>query len=291
MEAQKSLAEIFKGDTSTVFAIDLDAEIFQWACNGGFNAIGDAFSEGAVAFDMVSTLKRIQVMGSEGDLEIARSVIVRRHIMTRQETNPGAICAVCWTDSQNPVQMKCCHVYCVECFEHPCRSRASAIEREGRICCQGDQGMCEVAFSLEEIQEHLSSAAFEGVLEDSFASYIRRHPQDFRYCPTPDCSQVYRGSSSARIYTCSKCLCTTCTSCNIAHDGMPCAEYKDRESGGIEAFQRWKQKSGVKDCPKCQMPWRRLMVAMIWHAQVAGRTSCGCVWKRFHTATPAMRIW
>ncbi|KAK9328163.1 hypothetical protein V1520DRAFT_346832 [Lipomyces starkeyi] len=56
-------------------------------------------------------------------------------------------------------------------------------------------------FSLHELQDNLSSTAFEEILEPSFSTYVRCSPYIFRHCPNPACSQIYRASMAAKIRT------------------------------------------------------------------------------------------
>jgi predicted Zn-ribbon and HTH transcriptional regulator len=111
---------------------------------------------------------------------------------------------------------------------------------------------------IAELNQHLSSTAFEEVLEESFASHIRRRPDEYRFCPTPDCGFIYRSTTSAKTYTCPKCLEVTCTRCNDHHGPMTCADYKDLKSGGLEAFERFKKSMKIKDCPKCKTPIEKI---------------------------------
>ncbi len=157
-------------------------------------------------------------------------------------------CTICWTEAENPVLTGCNHLYCLDCFEDLCMSNGST--EEFVIRCQGESGNCKRAFPLQELQEHLSSAAFKGVLEASFASHIRRHPTKFRYCPTPDCGYVYRASADARMITYPKCLETVCVACHERHGLLTCAEFL----GGARAFRAYKRKRGIKDCPNCTTP-------------------------------------
>ena len=164
--------------------------------------------------------------------------------------NPDQDCTICWTEAENPVLTGCKHLYCLECFEDLCKSGGSA-DQELVIRCHGGMGKCQNIFSLPELQNRLSSAALEGVLEASFTSYVRCHPQSFRYCPTPDCGYVYRLSDTAVMQTCPKCLEVICRACHKQHGVLTCAEYKDLSSGGYEVFEKFKREKGIKDCPTC----------------------------------------
>ncbi|KAK4896959.1 hypothetical protein LTR27_005206 [Elasticomyces elasticus] len=129
---------------------------------------------------------------------------------------------------------------------------ADASGGEFSISCQGDMGACKKLLPLIELQNLLSSDALETSLETSFASYIRRRPQDFRYCPTPDCGYIYRASNKARTHTCIKCFEAICTACHERHPTISCAEYKYLASGDQAVFDKYKKTMNMKDCPKCK---------------------------------------
>ncbi len=202
-----------------------------------------------MAFDIISVPKRILITGSEADYKLALGMVAEK----KEVSQDGSVvedCAICWTPAEHAVVTRCKHTYCADCFERFCFNGASGAG-EFSIGCEGDSGKCGAAPALDELQEHLSSTTFEDLLEASFASYIRLHPQDFRYCPTPDCNQVYRATTSAGVFSCASCLAAVCTCCHVSHHGMTCAEHKDMASGGYEALALTKKRLGIKDCPKC----------------------------------------
>ena len=116
---------------------------------------------------------------------------------------------------------------------------------------------------LTELQAHLPSAALEDILETAFDIHVTRHLSDLRYCPTPDCGQMYcaasltghgddeAGASESPLFIYPACLAAVCMACNVSHDGLTCDEQRDRASGGYKALQATKEKLGNKDCPKC----------------------------------------
>lgn len=251
-EASRLLADLAREDSSTGHAIELDEQKFAWACHGGFKAISAALG-GVVAFDIISNPKRILVTGSDKDYKLALSMIANRK---REEDLPmrnttERDCVICWTEADNPIRTRCKHTYCADCFEMFCFSGATG---NGEFCirCAGDLSKRMEILALDELQEHLSPNTFADLLESSFKSHVRRHPQHFRYCPTPDCGQVYRATSSASVFSCSNCFTPVCTTCHVNHQGVTCAEHKDLESGGYEALERTKRQLGIKDCPKCK---------------------------------------
>ncbi|PNP82850.1 hypothetical protein FNYG_04081 [Fusarium nygamai] len=163
-------------------------------------------------------------------------------------------CAVCFCEADQALATSCGHVYCTICFVNMCQVEASTIG-DFSIKCIGDQGRCKKAVPLHEIQNLLLSEIFESVLEASFASFMRRHQDQLRYCATPACTQVYRiaqpETSVPPIFTCAKCMTATCTSCHVSHPRKTCAEYKGNESGGMAELLKAKEELGFKDCPKC----------------------------------------
>lgn len=237
--------------------IVLSSDAFHWACRGGFQALATRLGNNKATFDIVSTPKRILIRGSKADYIAALDIMVNRKSgPVKPRSDAQTECSVCWGEAENPIRTSCDHVYCPDCFSDMCRATSSKTT-EHRICCVGGQGSCDKVVPLWELQELLSSADFEEVLEGSFASYIRRHPADFQYCSTPDCGQIYRvaaseSAASSMIITCPQCMMPTCTSCHSAHPRMTCAEYKYRAGGGDEALERVKKELGAKDCPRCK---------------------------------------
>ena len=172
-----------------------------------------------------------------------------------------ADCAVCWTEAEEPIRTSCGHVYSGRCFTDMCQAEAS-VSTEYRIKCVSE-GRFGNILTLAELQECLSSAAFEDVLEAFFASYIRRHPASFRYCPKPDCGGIYRPAPEGNpltksIFTCDQCLKTTCTVCHCSNPDMTCAEDKYMKSGGDLALEKIKKELGVKDCPECKTAMEKI---------------------------------
>lgn len=258
-EAKRALTELAKEDSSSVFVIELDAEKLSWAFKGGYRAIAAAMGSEKVTLDIVSNPRRILVAGSKADFHIAQEILQGGEEASRAE--PGASsskdCAICWTEAENPVHTTCKHSYCSGCFEDLCLAGTSTLDPNPYIRCHGDGGKCGERLPLADLQEHLSSAALEDVLEAAFAAYLARHPNDLRYCPTPDCRQVYRAANpsghndSQLLFTCPACLVAICTACHFSHDGLTCAEHRDHATGGYKELQKTKQKLGIKDCPKC----------------------------------------
>ena len=189
-------------------------------------------------------------------------------------TKQDSDCSICWTEAENAVLTSCEHLYCLGCFEDLCMSGGST-EKEFVAKCQGDTGRCNHIFSLFELEDHLSSAAIDNILEASFTTYVRGHPQDFRYCPTPDCGNIYRTSIESVTQTCSKCLEIICRACHKQHGILTCAEFK-----------AYKRERGIKDCPKCSTPMEKTEGCNHMTCGGCGAHICWVCLKVFDTSGP-----
>ncbi|KAI0114192.1 hypothetical protein F4776DRAFT_638520 [Hypoxylon sp. NC0597] len=257
-EAQTAIVRLLENEKSEHFYIDLNAQELSWILRGGLKMIQDGVGPEKVNFNITSTPKRIIIVGTIGDHEVVTSIMNKKE-PTQKTTNilNNEDCSVCWNEAENPVKTGCHHVYCLDCFENLCMS-ATTQSTASKISCVGESGTCSKALSLPELQEHLSSTAFEELLEQSFASYIRLNPQSLKYCPSVDCGYVYRISDAPKMRTCPNCLVAVCTACQAQHGSMTCADYKDLSTGGLEAFERLKKERGIKDCPKCKTPLEKI---------------------------------
>ncbi|PQE03574.1 Zinc finger C6HC-type protein [Rutstroemia sp. NJR-2017a BVV2] len=255
-EAQRLIADLAKAESSTVHVIKLEVNEFWRAKHGAFQRIVSALGRLVASIDIISTTKRILITGSTEQYEKALAIMDGAQIdgsdAPIEESVVDQDCTICWTPAEKPIRTKCNHLYCLECFESMCSS-ASTSNNEFSICCQGDAGNCSKSFPLEELQDHLSSNTFEDMLAASLKSYIRRRPQEFAYCPNPNCDQIYRlGGATTNTRTCPKCLLQMCIACKSAHAGMTCAEYKYASSAEGQAFEKFKKEKGFKDCPRCK---------------------------------------
>ncbi|KAH8667774.1 hypothetical protein BGZ61DRAFT_483690 [Ilyonectria robusta] len=253
-KARDALLDAFGDSPSTSHFISLDEKSFQWAIRGGFRDLRDALGLENVILSILPTTKRIEVIGARASYDLAIDIMSGKKTVSQKQLEPAANdCSVCWTEAENALTTKCGHVYCLDCFENFCQS-ADTGHGGFNLKCLADEGSCGTVFGLPELQEHLSSLAFEELLASSAKSYVNTRPDEFRYCPTADCGRVYRVAPSDRpgVFTCPGCLKTVCTSCHHSHAGKSCAEYKYVVSGGEDEFEKAKKKLGIKDCPKCR---------------------------------------
>jgi len=246
------------------YEIELQPLQFSWTIRGGFKIIEKALGKNVAIFNVV--LRKITINGTQEQYDTALAMIEGRHAVPLPSPSDNSSkvegdCSICWCEADNPIKTLCKHTYCLECFEECCRSAASTSQAELQIKCQGDGGTCSTVFTLQEVKDHVSSFVFEIILKSTFEEYIKRNPQTFRYCPTPDCGYIYRCSTTSKsrppAYACPHCFESLCTSCHSRHGHYTCAEYKDIESGGYEALAKLKRELNIKDCPKCTTPMEK----------------------------------
>ncbi|RFU27734.1 hypothetical protein B7463_g8590, partial [Scytalidium lignicola] len=262
------IIDITREASSTSYEIDLRPNQFSWTIRGGFRNIEQALGNDIAVFNVVS--KKITINGTQQQYETALALLDGKRAVEARSLSDSAsslkACPICFCEAENPIQTSCKHTYCLECFEGFCKSAGSTSKEKFQIKCEGDQGTCTTVFSLSELKDHLSSSIFEVVLKSSFEEYIQRHPDAFRYCPTPDCGYIYRcitSPSKKAAHTCPNCFEPICTSCHAIHGDYTCAQYKD----GYEALKKLKKELNIKDCPRCTTPMEK--------TEVCNHMTCG----------------
>ncbi|KAF2866596.1 hypothetical protein BDV95DRAFT_598843 [Massariosphaeria phaeospora] len=272
-QAVSRIVELLKEEPTTVHAIDLPPHDLAWAVQGGFKEIEQALGKHVAVFDVAS--RRLLINGTFEQHALALAITQGKPVSKPHRPLPDTSsatltedCPICFCEAENAVQTACKHTYCLECLEEYCKSVASTSKEEFKIKCQGDAGNCTAVFALRELNAHISSSTFEAVLRSSFEEYTQRHPETFRWCPTPECGFIYRcaatstsasAAATGRLpsYVCPNCFESLCTSCHAQHGAYTCAEYKDIASGGLTALAKLKKQLNIKDCPKCSTPMEK----------------------------------
>jgi len=161
-------------------------------------------------------------------------------------------CPICYDEVSHPVLLGCSHIYCTACIRHYLTSASDT--KAFPLVCMGDEDQCRVAIPIPIIQKFLLPQQFNQLITIAFTTYLDRHPQEFRYCPTPDCHQIYRCNVDTAL-KCPSCFAAVCSVCHEeAHDGMTCAQRKlHNEAAHDRMNETWASARGVKKCPSCQV--------------------------------------
>ncbi|KAJ3531956.1 hypothetical protein NM208_g8651 [Fusarium decemcellulare] len=261
-QAQKDLECIINGQAMTMDGKNIWHSDFKIS-KDVYKSVKKIEEDLGVVIIRNASLSQIRVFGPQEHFSPATEALHRLIQDTISSAQPKPMkkarnsdidCTICLTPAEEPLLTSCNHVYCGLCFVNMCEVEASKL-KDFCITCEGNEGTCGKELPILEIHGLLMAETFEEILKSSFSSYVRRHPNEFRYCPTPDCDRIYRVVSDPTVpqteFTCGKCLVAICTGCNTSHPGMACAELEDDASGHLEKLVRLKEELGVQDCPKC----------------------------------------
>ena len=189
------------------------------------------------------------VRGDEEHIQVARLALRALEAnVTLPATRDIPDCPVCFCEVNNPVKLTCGHTYCFACLLH-----FLVTAENFPVGCLGEDGRCGVAIPLSTISHILPPKDETKFFDTAFLAYIHQRPNEFRYCPTPDCQMIYRPAEPGIMLRCFSCLARICPSCHVEfHEGLTCKEHHEHKTGGAEAFQRWREANNIKACPGCK---------------------------------------
>lgn len=181
----------------------------------GMRILGDMFGEGNIWLQTMSKPYFVSVRGGydaehalQGLVDEALKKPLRPPGLDRSQT-----CPLCFGEPTHSFPLGCRHVYCTGCLG---RMLISATDgRNIPICCVGDEGRCKTPIPLPVIERFISPARLTKMLENTFRVYLEQRPDEYRFCPTPDCTQIYRVSTEGPVVIqCPGCLTETCSHCH-----------------------------------------------------------------------------
>lgn len=181
------------------------------------------------------------------------------------DTSKQTRCTICLDPLNRPFILECTHVYCHACLEKICNVVGNISNRKLSIACPyvGDNSKpCTKAPTVDEIQRLLPRTTFSDLLGVLFTKHIRRHPSEFGYCSTPDCTFIFRKQQPAnpplaqdapQSISCTQCRVKICLQCGHQHTGITCSMYEQQSSIDQAALEELHTTNGFKTCPTCQM--------------------------------------
>ena len=261
--------EMIKSELDRLASLDYTVTIARHSVGffvrEGIQQLKETLGEDNVRFTASS--RKITVSGGEE----ARHALDRLMNLSRKGSSalPDAsqgtqICPICYDSVSSPHQLGCGHTYCVACLRH---FISSALESDQLpLTCLGDEARCRVPVAIPTIQQFLPPASFNRLLEAAFDAYTAKHPEEFKHCKTPDCTQIYRAvraGAAPQTLHCPSCFSAVCNGCHEdAHGGLSCAESKARRDPAEQERlnDAWiaSQNGRVKKCPQCSVPIEKL---------------------------------
>lgn len=236
-------------------AISLSNEELRALVTGGMTSLHEELGMENLNLDIAQ--RTLVVQGTNEDATAAREHLKfltaaaadQTHLGGGEGGSPaGESCPICFCDVSRPEKLPCGHTYCSDCLRHFLHA-ASRAPVPSCVCVAS--GCTQVIPYRQTIQRLLGPDDETRLLRAAFLAHVHARPDEFVYCPTPDCTTLYRPTRGVRI-RCPVCLVQICASCKVAdHEGLRCLEYEEQLSGHALANARWKEEHGIKPCPKC----------------------------------------
>ena len=245
--------------------LDLQHEISLKGANGllaqrgGLAAVQKHLGVGKVIVDRPG--QRLLVRCSPAEIGEVRRILLNpmgRQGENKEKSNAAEAedCLICFTPAEDGIKMEpCSHMYCRSCARDYIKSTIET--RRFPITCVGNgDEACDAAVPIQLVRELLSKDDADRLFEHGFTNYIQSRPQEYHFCPTPDCSTVFNITSNGKVITCSSCFVGICTTCKTeAHDGQTCEEYQVATDPELDEkkLQEWKKEANIKSCPRCKV--------------------------------------
>ncbi|PBK78443.1 hypothetical protein ARMSODRAFT_1077998 [Armillaria solidipes] len=218
----------------------------------GLAAIKEVFGEDNVTLDIRSAIITVRG-GEEVRLHLDNHITESLKPINVNVAPESHTCPICFDDVSTPFQLVCGHVYCTGCIRHFLTSAAETGVFP--LVCMGSESICGTPISIPVIQKFLPQPAFNHLLETIFTTHVDKHPQEFRYCKTPDCMQIYRRSEAVSVLRCPSCFSEICSSCGEdSHERLSCEDARIHTNPAEQErmSEAWfLQQRGIKKCPTC----------------------------------------
>ena len=235
-------------------AINLSNEELRALVTGGMTSLQGELGVEKLSIDI--SQRTLVVQGTDEDARAVREHLKLLTVAAADQTSPirggsvaaGVTCPICFCDVSRPEKLPCGHTYCTDCLRHFLHAASRTVVPSCMCIAPG----CTQAVPYgRTIQRLLAPDDDERLLRAAFLAHVHARPDEFVYCPTPDCTTLYRPARDVRI-RCPVCLVQICAHCKVAdHEGIRCHEYEEQLSGHSLANARWKEEHGIKPCPKC----------------------------------------
>ncbi|KAF8067628.1 hypothetical protein FPV67DRAFT_1561946 [Lyophyllum atratum] len=249
---QRILAKIDELQSQQIHTIPLDGWLLGYFMGKVLMQLQNQVGREHVDLDFCN--RRLVIRGSDTAYKAAREAVRRaRQARLHPARRRNAVeCPVCFDEVTNPVTLPCGHSWCRDCIS---RYLTSAIDNKYfPLTCLGGNAKCREHIPLQVARQFLTISEFDAIVDAALAFYIHSRPDEFHYCPSPDCPQIYRRAPRETVLQCPSCLLRICPSCHVeAHDGFTCPD----PEGDNKLFRVWMKNHDVKPCPGCKVPIER----------------------------------
>ncbi|KAH0581750.1 hypothetical protein H2248_011432 [Termitomyces sp. 'cryptogamus'] len=245
---QQILDKLGELQTQQIHTILLDGWVLGQLMRTDLAQLQEQFGRDNINLDLYH--RRLIVRGGDNVYRAARNVVyhARQAQLHPARRRIAAVCPVCFDEVTNPITLPCTHSWCWDCLTHYLSS--SVHNRYFPLLCLGNNAKCTEHIPLRTARRVLTIPEFDAVVDAAFSAYIQARGEEFHYCPTPDCPQIYRRASKDIVLQCPSCLLRICPNCHVeAHDGFACPD----PEGDNNLFREWMAHHDVKPCPGCNV--------------------------------------
>jgi len=203
-----------------------------------------------VAMDLWNS--KLVIRGDMTMFEQAQTVVLNAQKRVRpHQVHHLSQCPVCFDIASAKVQLNCGHMYCRGCMQS--YLTAARDNRLFPLTCIGDEAKCSELIPLHVARMLLPESDLHSLAEASLNLFVEKRPEEYRFCPTRDCSQIYSTASAAKgsVLQCPSCLVRICSKCNVEHhEAFECPERTDDSDKHLD---KWVAEHDVKSCPGCKV--------------------------------------
>ena len=257
-EAKELIKEEVERLSFLEWVIPLKRQSVRYFVRRGLAALKEVLGEENASLDLASTPCKLTIKGGdEARHHLSRLLdesLTNFSLDQNYAVDEDDICPICYDTVSHPESLGCGHTYCTACLQHYLTSAPDT--KKFPLVCMGNEATCDIPISIPIIKKFLTEQRFNHLIEVAFLSYLDKHPQELKYCTTPDCSQIYQSNSTKAVLQCPSCFSTICPSCHEeAHEGMTCDERKLHSNSAEQErlTNEWASMNGVKKCPTCSV--------------------------------------
>ncbi|KAF9520555.1 hypothetical protein BS47DRAFT_1335722 [Hydnum rufescens UP504] len=236
------LAEVSRMQTRR-HVIELGPEIFSRLVRTGLAQLRTQYGADRIGLDLVHRHLIVRV-DHPSQLAAIRTFLPQMERLVAS-SDSSVECPVCTCDVSDAVILSCNHQYCGSCLDLLLESSSTFP-----VVCLAEN--CNTPIPIPVFKTRLTLPKVDALLDKAGKAYINEHPNEFKFCPSPDCVHVYRPGPEGSAIQCKGCLAHICPACHVvAHAGLTCAERRLESDPAERAYRRWKIENQVKPCPHC----------------------------------------